>query len=91
MIVVNNGAFSWIEAAQRSFAEFSFGVEFDDLDYAAISEEFGRTGFRVENADEYEQTLREAVALDAPAVVDLPTRPLPSLPDTPVDRLEPDE
>lgn len=91
VVIVNNEAFSWIEAGQRSFADFSFGVDFDGLDYAAIAEEFGLTGFRVEAADEYEDALRAAVELDGPALVDLPTQPLPGLEGTPVDWLEPED
>jgi acetolactate synthase-1/2/3 large subunit len=91
IVVVNNSAFSWIEAGQRSFDDFSFGVDFDGLNYASLAEEFGVAGFRVEGADEYEPTLAAAVETDGPALVDLPTRPLPTLDDAPVDWLEPDE
>ncbi len=91
VVVVNNDAFSWIEAGQRSHAEFSFGVDFDGVDYAGVAEACGLAGYRVESADDYEPTLRAAVEDDGPALVDLPTRPLPSLPNTPVDWLEPDE
>jgi acetolactate synthase-1/2/3 large subunit len=91
IVVVNNASFSWIEAGQRSYADFSFGVDFEALDHAQIAEEFGLAGFRVESADEYEATLREAVELDGPALVDLPTRPLPSIDDAPVDWLEPED
>lgn len=91
VVVVNNDAFSWIEAGQRSFADFSFGVDFDGTDFAAVAEGFGLAGFRVDSADDYEPTLREAVQHDGPALVDLPVRPLPTIDDTPVDWLEPDE
>ncbi|MDX1746847.1 MAG: thiamine pyrophosphate-binding protein, partial [Halobacteriales archaeon] len=91
IVVVNNEAFSWIEAGQRSFADFSFGVDFEGMDFAAVAEGFGLTGFRVESAEDYEPTLRTAVEHDGPALVDLPVRPLPTIDDTPVDWLEPDE
>ena len=91
VVVVNNDAFSWIEAGQRSFADFSFGVDFDGTDFAAVAEGFGIAGYLVASADDYEPTLREAVAHDGPALVDLPVRPLPTIDDTPVDWLEPDE
>lgn len=91
VVVVNNASFSWIEAGQRSYADFSFGVDFEELDYARIAAEFGLKGLRVESADEYEPTLREAVEHDGPALVDLPTRPLPAIDDAPVDWLEPED
>lgn len=91
IIIVNNASFSWIEAGQRNYADFSFGVDFEELNYARIAEEFGFTGFRVETADGYEEKLKQAVELDGPALVDLPTRPLPTLENTPVDWLEPED
>jgi acetolactate synthase-1/2/3 large subunit len=91
VVVLNNASFSGIEAGQRSYCDFSFGVDFEGLDYAAIAEQFGLTGFRVDEAAEYETVLQDAVDMDKPALVDLPTRPLPELEDTPVDWLSPDE
>lgn len=91
IVVVNNDSFSWIEAGQQNYADFSFGVKFDGLNYAAIAVEFGLEGFAVESADQYEQVLQDAVSFDGPSVVDLPVRPLHALSSTPVDWLEPDE
>ncbi len=91
IIVVNNGSFSWIEAGQRNYDDFSFAVDFDGVDYAGVAEEMGVSGHRVRNADEYEEILAEAVEHDGPSLVDLPTKPLPETEDVPVDWLEPDE
>ncbi len=91
LVVVNNGSFSWIEAGQRNFADFAFGVEFGSADYAAVAEQLGVAGFRVSAADEYETALATAVETDGPALVDVPTAPLPDIEDVPVDWLEPGE
>jgi acetolactate synthase-1/2/3 large subunit len=91
LVVVNNGAYSWIEAGQRNFDDFSFAVDFASTDYAAVAEEFDVAGYRVESADEYRETLADAVAHDGPSLVDLPTRPLPTIDNVPVGWLEPDE
>jgi len=91
VVVVNNGSFSWIEAGQRSFADFSFGVDFEGVDYAGIAADVGPDGYRVEAADEFRPKLAEAVGSVGPAPVDLPTVPLPEIDDVPVDWLEPDE
>jgi acetolactate synthase-1/2/3 large subunit len=91
LVVVNNGSYSWIEAGQRNFDDFSFAVEFAPTNYAAIAEEFDVAGYRVESAAEYEATLAEAVTYDGPSLVDLPTRPLPTIDNVPVGWLEPDE
>jgi acetolactate synthase-1/2/3 large subunit len=91
IVVVDNESFSWIEAGQRSFADFSFGVDFDGVDYASVAEDVGIDGYRVEAADEFRPTLADAVGSEGPALVDLPTRPLPEIENVPVDWLEPDE
>jgi acetolactate synthase-1/2/3 large subunit len=91
IVVFNNGAFSWIEAGQQSYDEFSFGVEFSSLDYASLVEKFGVAGFSVESADEFKSQFRAAVETDGPALVDVPTQSLPDIEDVPVDWLEPDE
>lgn len=91
IVVVNNGGFSWIEAGQNSYADFSFGVEFDQTNYASIAADFGITSYRVESAAEYRDALESAVDLDEPLVIDLPTRPLPTIENVPVDWLEPSE
>ncbi|WP_152040128.1 thiamine pyrophosphate-binding protein [Salinigranum salinum] len=91
VVVVNNDSFSWIEAGQRNFADFSFGVDFGSADYAAVAAELGLAGFRVDSAAGYEEALAEAVAYDGPALVDVPTMPLPAIDDVPVDWLEPGE
>lgn len=91
VVIVNNESFSWIEAGQRSFADFSFGVEFDNTAFADVAEAFDISGFRVESAAEYKPTLREAVETDGPALVDLPTLPIADIDNVPVDWLEPGE
>lgn len=91
VVIVNNASFSWIEAGQQNFDNFSFGVDFEGLNYAQIAEDFGMAGYRVEDSNEYESTLEAAVTHDGPALVDLPCQPLPTLEDTPVDWLEPED
>jgi len=91
VVVVNNDSFSWIEAGQRSFADFSFGVDFGGVDYAGVAEDVGLDGYRVEATEEFRPKLAEAVGSSGPALVDLPTTPLPEIENVPVDWLEPDE
>lgn len=91
IVVVNNSAFSWIEAGQQSYAEYSFGVDFSEMNYADIARGFGVAAERIESPDEFEPVLDEAVRTDSPVLIDLPVEPLPNLEHTPVDWLEPDE
>lgn len=91
IVVLNNAAFSWIEAGQRNYADFGWGVDFSDLNYAAIAEAFGLTGHRVNDPDEYTTALRTAISTDGPSLIDLPVQPLPSIDDPPVDWLTPED
>jgi acetolactate synthase-1/2/3 large subunit len=91
IVVVNNAAFSWIEAGQQSYAEYSFGVDFSPMNYADIARGFGLSAHRIESPAEYETALAQAVTSDSPVLIDLPVEPLPNLDHTPVDWLEPDE
>lgn len=91
VVVINNGAYSWIEAGQQNYDEFSFAVDFDSYDYAAVAEEVGISGFRVSSSDDYERTLREAFEFDGPALIDVPVQPLSTIDDVPVTWLEPDD
>jgi acetolactate synthase-1/2/3 large subunit len=91
IVVLRNEAFSWIEAGQRNAGDFSFAVDFDGLDHAAIAREYGLDGYRVECPGGYERALEQAVASARPSVIDVPVQPLPDLDDAPVDWLEPDE
>jgi len=70
---------------------FSFGVDFGGVDYASVAGDVGLEGYRVESAEEFRPKLADAVASEGPALVDLPTEPLPEIDDVPVDWLEPDE
>lgn len=89
VVVINNASFSWIEAGQRSYADFSFGVDFTTTDYAGLADAFGVTGYTVSSAGDYHDTLRTATEHDGPALIDLPTTPLPEIENVPVEWLEP--
>ncbi len=91
IVVVNNSAFSWIEAGQQSYASYSFGVDFSSMNYAEIARGFGLSAHRIESPEQYKPILAEAVGTESPVLIDLPVEPLPNLEHTPVDWLEPDE
>lgn len=76
-VVFSNAVFGWIKAGQRAgFGERYFSVDFDRSDHAAIASAFGVKSWRVEDPDALEATLREAVAHDGPALVDVISQPL---------------
>lgn len=89
IVVVSNDAFSWIEAGQRGYADFSFGVDFKAVDHAAVAEAYGISGISVEDADGFTSALNEATSTREPYLIDLPVTPIATLDDVPVDWLAP--
>ncbi|MFE5737906.1 thiamine pyrophosphate-binding protein [Streptomyces celluloflavus] len=79
-IVQNNSGFMSIRGGQRKQTNRHIGTEFNrpdgtpySPDYKALGEAFGLTSFRVESDAELEETLRKAVTLNEPVLVEVPT------------------
>jgi acetolactate synthase-1/2/3 large subunit len=76
-IVFSNSAFGWIKASQ--FADKDkryYNVDFNRTDHAAIATAYGVKSWRVENPDDLERTLRDAIAFDGPTLIDVIAQPL---------------
>jgi acetolactate synthase-1/2/3 large subunit len=77
MIVFSNAVFGWIKASQKSgYAERYFSVDFSRTDHAAVARAYGVKAWRVENPEDLESALREAIAHDGPSLVDVISQPL---------------
>jgi acetolactate synthase-1/2/3 large subunit len=71
-IVWSDSAYGVIEMHQnRKFGRLA-GTKFENPDLVALAESFGLAGLRVESADQVTPTLRKALALDVPSVVEIP-------------------
>jgi acetolactate synthase-1/2/3 large subunit len=71
-IVWTDSAYGVIEMHQnRKFGRLA-GTKFDNPDWVGLAESFGLAGLRVEAADQVTPTLRKALALDVPSVVEIP-------------------
>ena len=76
-IVFSNATFGWIKAGQDSgFGKRYYNVDFNRTDHAAVASAFGVTSWRVENPDDLEKVLKEALAHDGPTLVDVISQPL---------------
>ena len=76
-IVFSNAVYGWIKAGQASgFGERFYNVDFNRTDHAAVAAAFGVKSWRVENPDDLEPVLREALAHDGPTLVDIISQPL---------------
>jgi acetolactate synthase-1/2/3 large subunit len=75
IVQFNNGCFGWIQALQSLFhGGRCFGVEFGaDTDHAGIARGFGLEGIRVDEPQDVEPALRQALASDVPTFLDIRT------------------
>jgi acetolactate synthase-1/2/3 large subunit len=76
-VVMNNNAFGTIAGLEKAAFDTTYGTVFgndDDpmyTDYAAIARAYGIAGIRVGSAAEFRPALEHAIALSAPAVIDV--------------------
>lgn len=71
-VVFSNANFGWIKASQ--FADKGaryYNVDFNRTDHAAIAAAYGIKSWRVENPEDLERVMREAVEHDGPTLVDV--------------------
>jgi len=76
-IVFSNSNFGWIKASQ--FADKDkryYNVDFNRTDHAAIASAYGVKSWRVENPDDLENVLKQAVEFDGPTLIDVVTQAL---------------
>ena len=76
-ITLSNAVFGWIKAGQRSgFGERFHNVDFTRTDHAAVAAAYGMKSWQVENPDDLESVLKQAVESSEPNLVDIITQPL---------------
>ena len=76
LIVLNNSSYGWIKAGQKQFGERYFSVDFSRSDHAGIARAYGMQGVRVEDPEELQDTLRNALSFPGPLLVDIISQPL---------------
>ncbi|MCV6547706.1 MAG: thiamine pyrophosphate-binding protein [Cohaesibacter sp.] len=76
-IVFSNSNFGWIKASQYADKDARYyNVDFNRTDHAAIASAFGVKSWRVENPQDLERVLKEAIEHDGPTLIDVITQPL---------------
>jgi pyruvate dehydrogenase (quinone) len=73
VVVFNNSALSFVELEMKAAGIVTYGTDVPDTDFAAIARSAGLFGARVDSAEQLEPALRDALAYDGPAVVDVRT------------------
>jgi len=73
VVVLNNGALSFVELEMKADGIVNFGTDLDNPDFAEVARAVGLHGERVDRPDQLDDALRAAFAHPGPAVVDVVT------------------
>ncbi|MEM9441617.1 MAG: thiamine pyrophosphate-binding protein, partial [Pseudomonadota bacterium] len=77
LIVINNAAFGWIKAGQRSgFDQRYFSVDFSPGRHAQIARAFGIEAFEVDHPSAIDIAMQKALDADHPTLLDITCQPL---------------
>ena len=80
-IVFNDGMFGNVRRIQEQrYNGHGMGTELNNPDFARVAEAFGVAGFRASDPAGLRAVLREALALNAPALIEVAQPPTPTLP-----------
>ncbi|MGB3293343.1 MAG: acetolactate synthase large subunit [Phormidesmis sp.] len=71
-IIFNDGGYGLIEWKQETHYQESSYIKFNNPDFVKFAESMGLKGYRIESAEDFLPTLKEAIAQDVPAVIDCP-------------------
>ena len=78
VIVFNDNAFGNVMRDQRDrFKGRVYGPELHNPDFMKLAEAYGVRGARAHNAEELEAKLKEALAINAPTLIEVPCGPMP--------------
>ncbi|MDA4848454.1 thiamine pyrophosphate-binding protein [Hoeflea poritis] len=76
-IVFSNANFGWIKASQYADTDARYyNVDFNRTDQAAVAAAYGVKSWRVDDPQDLENVLRQAVNHDGPSLVDIVCQPL---------------
>ena len=76
-VVFSNSSFGWIKAGQKTgFNKRYYSVDFNTTDHAAVAAAYGVKSWRVEDPNELQKILKQAVELNEPTLVDIISQPL---------------
>lgn len=74
-IVFNNGRLGMVKLEMEQAGLPEFGTVLHNPDFSTVAQAVGMRGFRVEHADDLDATIREAFAVEGPALIDVLTNP----------------
>ena len=71
-IIFNDGGYGLIEWKQETHYRESSYIKFNNPNFVQFAESMGLKGYRIESAEDFLPTLKDAIAQDVPAVIDCP-------------------
>ena len=78
VVVFNDNAFGNVLRDQRNtFDGRTIGSELHNPDFVKLAEAYGARGVRVEEPEALQSSLREALALESPTLIEVPVGPMP--------------
>ena len=79
VVVFNDNAYGNVKRDQmNSFSGRTIGVELHNPDFVKLAEAYGAKGMVANGPAELESTLKEALEMDAPVLIEVPVGPMPS-------------
>jgi acetolactate synthase-1/2/3 large subunit len=72
IVIFNDNSYNLIKWKSMKKFGTSFGVDFTNPDFIKIAEGFGAVGMRLTAPGDFESMLRDALARDAPVIIDVP-------------------
>ena len=73
IVVFNNSSLNFVELEMKAAGFVSFGTDLENPDFAALARAIGIKGDRVENPGDLDSAVREFLAHDGPALLDVVT------------------
>ena len=71
-IIFNDGGYGLIEWKQQSYFHESSYIKFNNPNFVKLAESMGLKGYRIESAEDFLPTLKEALEQTVPTVIDCP-------------------
>ncbi|MFL4475851.1 ubiquinone-dependent pyruvate dehydrogenase [Paeniglutamicibacter sp. MACA_103] len=73
IVVFNNSSLNFVELEMKAAGFVTFATDLSNPNFADVATAMGIRGFRVENSKDLPKVLREALAHDGPALIDVVT------------------
>jgi acetolactate synthase-1/2/3 large subunit len=79
VVVFNDNAYGNVKRDQMNqFNGRTIGADLHNPDFVKLAEAYGARGFLANGPAELEATLKKALTLDAPVLIEVPVGPMPS-------------